>query len=256
LAVFIKRIFGGRFTTEVLTGEMTTKEYEKITSRSAVRLLVYTSTISAGHSITLEEHYDAVYAVVFRVTPEGKWLTPLVDEMIQMTARVRFPVTKRLCITTDTLHYCRDFKTCAGLSLGYAITDNLPLGLFQSGGRVLAEGLACFTPREYMRFVVRWLQEIAYPGSLIDETSALTREDLAIVTPLFQGASAQAYAQLRQDELVRSLPHPDLFFDLDGRRKCVTREQIIAANLPEDVFEFSPMGSADNCFVLADFRAK
>ena len=230
------------------------------------RVLIYTSAISAGHSITLTDHYDSIFVIVPQVTSNGRWKTPTVDEMIQMTARVRFPVSDKIFVTVDSGNYRQkksqtlpkmSDNTVKALD-GVKIGGNVPLDLFDSCRTMCGEALAKLSKEEYMEFVLRWMVQKAFPGSVIKEES-LPPEYCHMIVLEHMGIFAEAESAAKTVMVFNSLKNPDVFFkpevSKDGRqikykRKAVKIEAF--EELPSD--KYTKYEVEGNKFVIGYLR--
>ena len=131
-----------------------------------VDVLIYTSTISAGHSIDYEDHFDYVFVVVGGVTASGTWVTPSITEMAQMAARVRYPKTDKIYLTVDMCHPgLRNLVHTNTLKL----SDNLHLDSFLGANEILAKKLAKLSKYEYTHLVTQLFARYAFPNSVVME---------------------------------------------------------------------------------------
>ena len=133
-----------------------------------IEVLIYTSKISAGHSIDIKNHYSSVFLVVSGVDRKGVWHTPSVGEMIQMSARVRNPITPDIYVTVDSFHNTkRPLDRIPEVS--FKCGKMIHCDLFESGNNIFAQRLSLLTQREFFLLVLNWLTTKAYPGSDIEE---------------------------------------------------------------------------------------
>lgn len=125
-------------------------------------VLIYTSTISAGHSIEVKNHYHSVFVVVPTPNKYGQWCTPNVGEMMQMVGRVRYPATDRIFFTTQPMKSWVQDKLSYK---SYTVEAESIFVLTKSGDNMIDCRLAVLSDEEYKLFIERWLCEKAFPGS-------------------------------------------------------------------------------------------
>lgn len=141
----------------------------KFQDLKATDVLIYTSAISAGHSIDIKNHFHCVFVVINAPVcgSDGRvvWKTPNLGEMSQMAGRVRYPKTPNVFVTIDG-----GFARKVGLVPKipkYSVAQDEPFDLLTSGEFFLTGKLGVLTKEEFAIFVQRWFSKIAFPGSPI-----------------------------------------------------------------------------------------
>ncbi|UPX73108.1 replication origin-binding protein [Ostreid herpesvirus 1] len=201
-------------------GQKNERELEKMCNYD---VLIYNSAISAGHSIDIKDHFDSVFLVVNSPTPNGRWVTARIDEMFQMAARVRNPITKKIYITTDTFHYKNKACTVNGDEEYYSAAMKSGFDILMSGRNIVPNQLAAMCKSEFEVLVLDWITTKAFPGSIITEeylNGSQTAEVVLNNDHVFSIQADQFHLAVIED----SLSNPKKYIDCVAgvrRRKAV-----------------------------------
>lgn len=201
-------------------GQKNERELEKMCNYD---VLIYNSAISAGHSIDIKDHFDSVFLVVNSPTPNGRWVTARIDEMFQMAARVRNPITKKIYITTDTFHYRNKACTVNGDEEYYSAAMKSGFDILMSGRNIVPNQLAAMCKSEFEVLVLDWITTKAFPGSIITEeylNGSQTAEVVLNNDHVFSIQADQFHLAVIED----SLSNPKKYIDCVAgvrRRKAV-----------------------------------
>ena len=98
------RVDGKCIRVEVITGGAEQAHSVNELAQKA-NVLIYTSAISAGHSIDVKSRFSTLFAYfAFTVGQGAAQVTPSMEEQIQMCARLRHPTQKRMYFCLSTVH--------------------------------------------------------------------------------------------------------------------------------------------------------
>ena len=233
LAKNLKKFFEGQCKVAILTSDE--GKLKTILDDDTVKVFIYTSKVSAGHSIDKPNYFNSIYVVISSVTCEGEWKTPTLDEMIQMTARVRYPITNRIYMCTETPHHRKGYNSAPFCkNLGYSINpNNIPLGLLNSGTDAIAFQLAKLSRVEFNQFAVMCMQRNGFPGSIVRDDIFLTQS--VIDQLVFSNGTKFTQMSIRERERrsMSTLTHPSVFFETNGKRKRLSESKYNA--LPQNI---------------------
>ena len=125
-------------------------------------VFIYTSCVTAGISIDIKNHFDSVFVMFPSLGADGEWKSPPIDHMMQMTGRVRNPITNKMYVCVEPrLGKVKDIKPFKWL------TNNIPIDVHQGQEYTFRSLVHDMTALEYHTLVVLWLKEYAYPGSSV-----------------------------------------------------------------------------------------
>lgn len=150
-----------------------TKKKNRNKAMSSADVLIYTSAISAGHSIDIKNHFQCVFVVVNSPVIETQgnrvvWKTPDLGEVSQMAGRVRHPITPNVYLTVSGGFDGRKKPAYLHTS-GYMVGNDIAFDLLTSGESFLTTKMGMLSKHEFAIFVQRWFARIAFPGSTIKD---------------------------------------------------------------------------------------
>lgn len=202
-----------------------------------VDVFVYTSAISAGHSIDIENHFDSIFLIVAKIGVDGKWHTPSVDEAIQMCHRVRQTTSDRLYVAIDSTHHMQKNLERSRTYFDrqkYAVSGNIPMDLMLSGKKLINDGITELNSKEYELFVSKWLTNIAFPGSKTAKPDQIPADTIYRLANDRKSVFEETQDDYILAKLSKVIKDPDTFIGMRSHGKYVS---FYAKPVPEEAFD-------------------
>lgn len=194
-------------------------------------VVVYTSAISAGHSIDIRNHFYCVYGVISNVNKNGEWVTPPIGEMIQMIGRVRHPISDQIFLTLDTLsrgntinkkYYC-------------PFISNTPYSVMMYNKKMFTNNLSQLSYVEFEYLTNKWITEKAFPKSTVNKDFDLSLTNIIRTINNSKEQIKHAKQAVKETEIWAKLRRPNLFYRLG----CNSNGKIRFECIPQCKDEFN-----------------
>lgn len=194
-------------------------------------VVVYTSAISAGHSIDIRNHFYCVYGVISNVNKNGEWVTPPIGEMIQMIGRVRHPISDQIFLTLDTLSRGNTINK----KYYYPFISNTPYSAMMYNKKMFTNNLSQLSYVEFEYLTNKWITEKAFPKSTVNKDFSLSLTNIKRTINNSKEQIKHAKQAVKKTEIWAKLSRPHRFYRLG----CNSNGKIRLECIPQCKDEFN-----------------
>lgn len=182
-------------------------------------VVVYTSAISAGHSIDIRNHFYCVYGVISNVNKNAEWVTPPIGEMLQMIGRVRHPISNQIFLTLDTVSRGNTIRK----NKFYHPFTNTPYLAMMYNKKMFTNNLSLLSYVEFEYLTIKWITEKAFPKSTVNKDFCLSLTNIKRTIRNSKEQIKHAKQPDKKTEIWGKLRRPNLFYRLGfkNRLECI-----------------------------------